>query len=606
MQRLLIANRGEIALRINRSAKKLGIETVLPYVASESGSPYLENFSIVELIPVGGFLDPELLVSIAKKHGCDAIHPGYGFLSESAEFSELVTRSNLTFIGPSAQTMKVLGDKSSARLLARKLGIPISEGYEGDEPENQIDEALVIAGNKIGFPLLIKSAAGGGGRGMRRVSNSLELMDAIQSAKREALTGFGNSKLLLERFFENARHIEVQVIGDSFGDIRQLGERDCSIQRRYQKLIEEAPAAELSDSVRKKLFGFAVEIAKAGGLLGVSTVEFLVNSEQIIFLEVNTRLQVEHTVTEEMLRIDLVELQLLIAQGKKLTDCLPKKMQNRVAIEVRIVAEDNDFIPSTGVIRKLSIPDNVRVEHSLYQGMRVTGEFDSLLAKLIVVGDSRVEAVKKLCAALDAIEIVGVPSNLEFLKEVVRHKDYQEQKLSADFVQKVVDILNARINLKDYAEAAVQALESSNSQETLRLLGVKNPSKSYLATCEGKEFTVESTVNSQSKLKTEVISPNEVIVSDKLVFVRLVHPTSKSQAILLPGDKLLRANLSGKVVSVKCQLGDKVVSGQVLVVIESMKMEHSLKSKVDGVVGKIHVTQGQSVQAKAALVELDA
>lgn len=606
MKKLLIANRGEIALRINRSAKKLGIETVLPYVPSESNSPHLDDFSTIELIPVGGFLDPELLVSIAKKYNCDAIHPGYGFLSESADFSELVTKSDLTFIGPSAQTMRALGDKSSARLLAKTLGIPLSEGYDSDSHAGQTDEALVAAGKKIGFPLLIKAAAGGGGRGMRKVEKLSELLDAIQSAKREALAGFGNAKLLLEKFFENGRHIEVQVIGDSFGEVRQLGERDCSIQRRYQKLIEEAPAPDLGKNIQDKLHSFAVSLAKAGNLLGVSTVEFLVNSKDIIFLEVNTRLQVEHTVTEEMLGIDLVELQLRIAQGEKLNDCLPKKLLNRAAIEVRIVSEDSDFIPSTGVIRKLVLPQDIRIDHALYQGIRVTGEFDSLLAKVIAVGNSRTEAVKKLASALNTIEILGVPTNLDFLKEAIDQKDFLTGKLSGELVFKVVSQLHKRVNLKEYAEAAVQALEQNQSDESLRLIGTRKITQSYLVICGGKEFSVSGSLNLKSKFTTEVLSANEVVVNGKLVFVRVVHPASNSQAKLEAGDRILRANLSGKVVSIKCKLDEKVVSGQVLVVIESMKMEHSLKSRVDGVIGSIYVTEGQSVQAKAELVKIDA
>jgi len=452
--------------------------------------------------------------------------------------------------------------------------------------------------------LLIKAAAGGGGRGMRKVTKTIELLDAIQGARREALAGFGNSKLLLEKFFEDGRHIEVQVIGDSSGDVRQLGERDCSIQRRYQKLIEESPAPNIKAIIRAQLFEHAIKLAHAANLLGVSTVEFLVNSKEIIFLEVNTRLQVEHPVTEEMLGIDLVELQLRMAKGDKLSECLPKKFLSKAAIEVRIVSEGPDFVPTTGVIRELSLPNNIRIEHALFKGLRVTGEFDSLLGKIIAVGDTREAAIKELRAALDDTKIVGLSTNIDFLKQVLEDKDFLAGKPSAQIVEKVAKSLTTKFDLK-YAEAAVYALEQDDT-EPLRLIGENKLSHKYLVTCEGKEFLVSAPVKAQSKFLTKVISPKEVLVEDKLVLLEIIHPTSKLVAGVLAEDRALRASLSGKIISINCAVGEQVKSGQVLVVIESMKMEHSLKVKADGVVKSVYVTQGQSVQAKALLIELDA
>ena len=610
MKRLLIANRGEIALRINRTAKKLGIETVIPYVPSESGSPFLEEFTSSKLIVGGGFLDPELMISLASENNCDAIHPGYGFLSESADFSKKVSDAGIIFVGPSASSMRLLGDKSQARLLAIELGIPLSQGYDSEKPDGQSEEALISAGKKIGFPLLIKAAAGGGGRGMRKVEKAAELPNAIQAARREAQTGFGSSKLLLEKFFENGRHVEVQVIGDSFGDVRQLGERDCTLQRRYQKLIEEAPAPNLSESIRARLFEYSVKLAKSANLVGVSTVEFLVNSSEVIFLEVNTRLQVEHPVTEEMLGIDLVDLQLKVAQGKRLSDCLPEKFLSNCAIEVRVVSEDSEFVPATGIIKGLSLPTGIRIEHALYQGFKITGEFDSLLAKVIAVGETRKAAIKKLKSKLADIKLEGVPTNLDFLNEVLEEKDFLEGHPSVETVKNVSEKLNKRFDIKDYAEAAIRAIESSGDYEPLRLIGQKSPMPSYLASCEGREILLEGgahlDAHAKRKFDSKILSSTEVIVNGKLVTLQAVFPKSKISGEVKAEEKLLKASLAGKVVSINCKVGDKVNFGQVLVVIESMKMEHSLKAQTDGVVKSIYATEGQIVQARTALVEIDA
>ncbi len=607
-KRLLIANRGEIAARIIRTASRLGIETVLPFVPSDSASPNLELATITELIPPGGFLNPELMVEIGRKHECSAVHPGYGFLSESAEFSDLVTKGGMKFVGPTAHSMRLLGDKSQARALAEKLEIPISSGYDSTDLGGQTDEELFQAGIKIGFPLLIKSALGGGGRGMRKVLSKDELLESIQSARREATSGFGEAKLLLEKYFERGRHIEVQIVGDSSGAVRHLTERDCSLQRRYQKLIEESPAPGIDQKFKEKLFAYSIKLGKEAKLEGVSTVEFLVNpkSQSCIFLEVNTRLQVEHPVTEECLGIDLVEVQLRVASGEKLETILPKKFSKNASIEVRIVSEDAEFIPSTGTIFELKFPKNIRIEHALTEGTRISGEFDSLLAKIISVGKDRGAAIKNLSVALDNTLIRGIPTNIEFLKEILKDEEFIEGELSSDLVTKVSTKISEKFDINALGNAAVWAVRDSlKSEESLRLIGLKEAIVDYLVSCEGKEVAIKSSDIKPSSFRFIVLNDREVIVHNKLVTVQPIYPTPEPVTGGKKGDLIVRASLSGKVISVKCKEGQEVKTGQVLVILESMKMEHSFKAKADGIIKQIYVKEGEPVQAKSPMVELE-
>ena len=616
MKRLFIANRGEVAARIIRTASLLGIETVLPYVPSESSSPVRALATHSALIPPGGYLDAALMVEVAKNTGCDALHPGYGFLSESADFSRLVGEAGIVFVGPSPESMRLLGDKAEARKLARSLGVPVAEGVE---PEDQSDENLFQKAKEIGFPLLIKSAAGGGGRGMRKVLLEGDLLESLRAAKREALAGFGNPTLLLERFFENSRHVEVQIIGDGSGAVAHLFERDCTIQRRYQKLIEESPAPRLSPSILSQLYDYSVKLGQAGGLRGLSTVEFLVNpaTEEVIFLEVNCRLQVEHPVTEEILGADLVELQLRVADGEPLQTVLRTPQPCGAAIEVRVVAEDRDFLPSIGSIYRLKLPKDIRIEHTLSEGMRITGEFDSLLAKVIARGATREQALQRLGLALEKIEISGISTNLEFLRSALQSLDFTAGKHSSTTINQIQSTAEDEQQLASRVVAATQFLLTLRESQGLRVLGRPNLVRVYTATIEGREFRVEtSTLHGQWMIyvngnqsfsaqdPVQLINEREALVGRTLVTLKPEFPRASGARVAGAEEAIIRAGLSGRVANVRVNVGDRVTAGQVVVVIESMKMEHSMKASSDGIVSRVLVKTSEIVQARAPLVEI--
>jgi 3-methylcrotonyl-CoA carboxylase alpha subunit len=600
-RRLFIANRGEIAARIARTAKALGYAVILPYVPSERRALSCELADFPVLIPPGGFLDGELLVRVAKRHQATHLHPGYGFLSESAAFAALVESSGIIFVGPTPVSMEQLGDKAAARELAQKLNIPVSAGYNGS---NQDLSHLIKEARRLKFPLLIKAAAGGGGRGMRKVPDESALEEALLSARREAESAFGDGRLILERFFENARHVEVQIIGDGEGNCIHLYERDCTVQRRYQKLIEEAPAFGVScvEALREA----AVSLGKAVQIRGVSTVEFLVSGEEFIFLEVNTRLQVEHPVSEEILGLDLVALQLQISSGESV---LPERIAppSNHAIEVRIVAEDpyEHFRPSLGEIYQLTVPPGCRFETGYRAGDRITGEFDSLVAKVIVSSATRDGAIDGMLKALSRFRCVGIETNLPFLIETLSADRFRQGELAADLAEEIIKTLGKREPDVALAISALHALASSCYRETL-------PEQLYRVTHRGEmtEVRVRYLPGGQIELNNEVY-PAELqeltplpaggfLFSDEYLEIERVFPSADAQdaagEILSP--------LSGRILQLLVKPGDHVRPGDVVVVIDSMKMENKVKSPSSGIVDRCLVKPGDVVSSRQILIHL--
>jgi acetyl-CoA carboxylase biotin carboxylase subunit len=437
---LLIANRGEIALRVIRSAKEMGIKTVAVYSDVDKNMPFVRAADVA--VSIGGkasresYLEMHKILQVCKKHAVDAVHPGYGFLSENAEFAELLEKEGVILVGPSSFSMKVMGDKLSAKAAVKKFSVPVVPGSEG-ALENHL-EVLELA-KTIGYPVLLKASAGGGGKGMRVVHSDEELQSAFERATGEAQASFGNGAVFVEKYLQNPKHIEIQLLADSFGNTVYLFERDCSIQRRHQKVVEEAPSAILSDELRKKMGESAVNVAKACNYLGAGTVEFMVDADRnFYFLEMNTRLQVEHPVTEMITGLDLVKEQIKVAQGEKLSFTQADLKIDGHAIEVRVNAEDvlNDFAPDSGILRFYETPKGhgVRVDDGFERGGEVSVYYDSMIAKLIVHAPTRPEAIEKMLRAIDEYKIVGVKTTLPLAQFVLKHSSFVSGEYGTSFI----------------------------------------------------------------------------------------------------------------------------------------------------------------------------
>ena len=465
IRKLFIANRAEIALRIVRTASRLGIETVVPWHRQDRAGPaLLAATGSVEVFgepPVAAWLDAQAMIRAARQSGCDAIHPGYGFLSENAAFAQAVADAGLVFVGPPAGVIELMGDKISARRFAVQHDVPVTPSAdEADDPASFAERA-----RSIGFPLLIKGAAGGGGKGMQIVRREQELAAAIDIARAESQRYFGDGRLFAERFVERPRHIEVQVFGDSHGHVIHLGERECSIQRRFQKLIEESPAPGLPPALRERICAAAVRLASAAGYVNAGTVECIVSPEgEFFFLEMNTRLQVEHPVTEMVTGLDLVELQLRVAQGEALGIAQAQVTSAGHAIECRILAEDADagFVPDTGRVLLLHAPQGpgVRFDVGVTEGAPVTADFDSMLAKLVVHGADRRLAISRMRTALAETTMLGVTINNDFLARVLQHPAFAQGETDTGFLERHRDAL-APAALTDGERHALLAVAAS-------------------------------------------------------------------------------------------------------------------------------------------------
>ncbi|PJZ47905.1 acetyl-CoA carboxylase biotin carboxylase subunit [Leptospira saintgironsiae] len=444
IKRLLIANRGEISLRIQKTCKRLGIETVAVYSDADKDAPFVKaadfSFYLGESEPSKSYLVIPNILKAIKETGADSVHPGYGFLSEKAEFARELSKAGISFLGPKPETVDLMGDKIRSRAAMEKARVPVVPGYEGDSQEHSV---LLKEAERIGFPVMIKASAGGGGKGMKRVFSKEEFLPALESAQREAGNAFGDARVFLEKYIINPRHIEVQVFGDSSGKVIHLFERECSIQRRHQKVVEESPAPNLPSELKQKICDVAVKAASSIGYIGAGTVEFILGEDgAFYFLEMNTRLQVEHPVTESVTGFDLVEWQIRIAEGvsiEKLTEG-KSPSQSGHAIEVRLYAEDpeNEFLPSIGKIELARFPEvqNLRVDSGVVTGSEVSLYYDPMLAKVIGIGKTREEARKNLIAGLEDTIVFGPITNLNYLKAILEHSEFVNGNTNTHFLEK--------------------------------------------------------------------------------------------------------------------------------------------------------------------------
>jgi 3-methylcrotonyl-CoA carboxylase alpha subunit len=659
-ERLLIANRGEIACRVMKTARRLGIRTIAVYSDADVDALHVrladEAWAIGPPPAQQSYLNIEKIVETALSANADAIHPGYGFLAENPEFAECCLNAGLIFIGPSPRTMRIMGSKARAKSLMESVGAPVVPGYHGEATDAT---TLADAAGRIGFPLLVKASAGGGGRGMRVVTSPDQLASAIASAEREAYASFGDGRLLLEKYLESPRHIEVQIFGDSKGDAISFSERDCSIQRRHQKIVEETPAPLLSTSLSQNMREVATVAAKAIGYVGAGTVEFLVQREQFYFLEMNTRLQVEHPVTEMIFGQDLVEWQLRIACGEDLPLSQKNLTMRGCAIEVRICAEDplRDFLPSVGIIERFLLPHQgaaIRVDAGVQCGDRVTQYYDSLIAKLIVWGINREDAVRRIKAALDAFETVGIATNLDFLRAIVHDARFKAGKYDTEFIKRNFDELivasQAKSDRMTIVAAGVAAWFDELRRREHTLAGEEGDETSPWALADGwrmleepsceLDFLVDgealkARVNpfSPTSFSIEFERKNALIRFEMLdARVRLwmeglsfdlgVQYRSSGLVIISNGrnhyldyidplrcalgengeDVQLLAPLPGRIIRVYVRAGDRVSKGAQLVTIEAMKMEINLSAPKDGVVERILCAEGDMTREGSELI----
>jgi 3-methylcrotonyl-CoA carboxylase alpha subunit len=469
--KILIANRGEIALRVIQTAKKMGIKTVTIFTEEEKSLPHAyagdESHSLGSGALRDTYLNQELIISLAKKSGADAIHPGYGFLSEKADFAKKVMEAGIIFIGPTPEAISLMGDKKTSKIKIQELDVPSIPGYHG---ENQNPEFLSVKAKEIGFPVLIKASAGGGGKGMRIVENEAEFISALDGAKREALNAFSDDTVLIEKYIKSPRHIEIQVMSDAHGNHLHLFERECSIQRRYQKIIEESPSTAVSADLRNKMTEAALKITRGINYLGAGTVELILDTDgKFYFLEMNTRLQVEHPVTEMVTGLDLVRLQILVASGEKLPISQADVRQLGHAIEVRLYAEDpdNNFLPSIGTISKIGSTHlrHVRLDSGYVDGNEVSIAFDPMLAKLIAFGETRDEAIKTMDLALNDIVFLGkgIKTNRSYLKRILKTEEFKKGLTYTHFVNTYADKLRPTNPTNDEFALAIAAYLFSKS-----------------------------------------------------------------------------------------------------------------------------------------------
>ncbi|HEU0291869.1 MAG TPA: acetyl-CoA carboxylase biotin carboxylase subunit [Anaerolineales bacterium] len=475
LKKILIANRGEIAIRIMRACKELGIRTVAVYSDADKDALHASAQHADEAVHIGAaspkesYLNVDVLIRAALSSNADAIHPGYGFLSENASFAAAVASAHLTFIGPSADSIRAMGDKAQSKILMKRAGVPTVPGYEGLESETDFKNAA----QELGYPVLVKAAAGGGGKGMRVVNQESELNESIESARREALNAFGDERMLIEKYLPNSHHIEFQIVGDQHGQLVHLFERECSVQRRHQKIIEETPSPLLTPQLRDEMGAAAVRAAKAVNYYNAGTIEFIVDPDTLTFyfLEMNTRLQVEHPVTELTAGLDLVQWQIRVAAGEHFPYEQAQLSQRGHAIECRVYAEDpaNGFLPSTGKLLQYIEPrgPGIRVDSGFTAGNEVTHFYDPLLAKLIVHGEFRELAIQKMQAALREFIVHGVVTNIDFMQSVLSHPDFASGKVTTRWVEKTLESDSLLSNMREQAPALQSLIAAALADLTI-------------------------------------------------------------------------------------------------------------------------------------------
>ena len=621
---VLVANRGEIARRVFATARRMGLETVAVFSEADAGAAHVSDADRAVLIgPAAAresYLVPEQIIAAAKATGAEAIHPGYGFLSENAEFADAVVAAGLIWIGPPSAAIRAMGLKDAAKTLMQKAGVPVTPGYLS---QDQAPETLAREAARIGFPVLIKAVAGGGGKGMRRVDDAADFEAALGACQREARASFGDDRVLLETYVTRPRHIEVQVFGDTHGHVVHLYERDCSLQRRHQKVIEEAPAPGMDAATRKAVTDAAVKAAKAVNYVGAGTVEFIADASQglrpdrIWFMEMNTRLQVEHPVTEMVTGLDLVEWQLRVAAGEPLP-CTQKEIRlTGHAVEARLYAESpsNGFLPSTGLLEHFELPPTVRADTGVEAGGEVTPFYDPMIAKLIAHAETRELALAELAEACDGVEVWPVKTNAGFLARCLEQPDFIAGDLDTGFIERNLAELTAAPEpspaaLSAAAEAAMVVDETlaPDASPWRDLAGFRlnaGPETTVRLFFAGKPVIADAaeTAAPRSVLLTDA---DEIVVFEAgEAFVFLSHPPS-AEDLGAATDGQIRSPMPGKVTGLSVKAGDKVTKGQALLTLEAMKMEHALTAPFDGAVETVAVTLGAQVSEGATLIKLSA
>ena len=637
---ILIANRGEIACRVMETARAMGVRTVAVYSDADRGAKHVQMADVAVHIggaaPAESYLRGDAIIAAALETGAQGIHPGYGFLSENPEFVAAVEAAGLTFIGPSAEAIRAMGLKDAAKALMEEAGVPVVPGYHG---ANQDAEHLAGAAEAIGYPVLIKAVAGGGGKGMRLVERPEDFADALASAQGEAATAFGNSDVLIEKFVQQPRHIEVQVFGDGERAVH-LFERDCSLQRRHQKVIEEAPAPGMTDEVRAAMGQAAVRAAEAIGYKGAGTVEFIVDgsdglrTDEFWFMEMNTRLQVEHPVTEAITGVDLVEWQLRVASGEGLPKAQDDLEISGHAFEARLYAEDvpKGFLPATGRLAHLAFPHGARADSGVRTGDEISPFYDPMIAKLITHGPSRAAALRKLSRALEHCEVAGTVTNLAFLGALAGHEGFAKGEVDTGLIARDLDalVVAPQAGMHEVALAGLAALDLLEAVAPATGFALWAPlRRAVQLRHEGEELSVY--VHSRGadahdvEIGEEVIEARrvggrwmlggqvapKVVVTGDLVTVfsqyglafEVVDPLARDA--MAGGDMdLIEAPMPGLVKAVLAQPGQQVAEGDRLAVLEAMKMEHSLLAARDGTVEAVLVEEGAQVEAGAALIKL--
>jgi len=634
MLSLLVANRGEIARRIFRSARDMGVRCVAVYVDADAEAPFVtEADDAVRL--VDGYLDGAAIIAAARSAGAEAVHPGYGFLAENAGFAQAVIDAGLTWVGPNPEVIASMGDKLAAKRIALAADVPTLPS--SDDP---------TAADAVGYPLLVKASAGGGGKGMRIVESPDDLGESVSAAKREALGGFGDDTVFLERYVASSRHVEIQILGDAHGNLVHLGERECSIQRRHQKIIEESPSPVVDDAMRAAMGDAAIRLGEAMGYQSAGTVEFLVDdtTREFFFLEVNTRLQVEHPVTEEVTGIDLVREQLRVADGESLGYTQADIGFSGFAIEARLYAEDPAacFLPAIGTLDAYEPAPTpaVRWDTGVQQGSEVTVNFDPMLAKVIASGPTRREAAGRLALALERMHLGGVTTNRDFLASVLRTEAFLGGDTTTDFIDRVQPLLANRLSEQELHRVGVVAalwLQGKNRVHSGVLAGMPSgyrnsrmPQQRTVFQCEGEEVVVEYSSNrdgsfrvgsddvarihgwTESSIDVEVggrRAVSRVTEAGARLYVQTPRGTATLERVsrfTVPGSELgtggFVAPMPGVVLEVRVKAGDTVTAGQTLVILEAMKMEHHMNAPADGLVESVLVAAGDQVENGAELL----
>ena len=653
---LLVANRGEIALRVMKTARRMGLETVAVYSEADAGAPHVQFADkAIEIgpAPVGeSYLNQEALLEAIKASGADAVHPGYGFLSENADFAKAVEDAGAIFVGPPEGAIDVMGDKARSKRAMIEAGVPCIPGYEGEE---QSDSHFETAAKAIGFPVMVKASAGGGGRGMRMVHKAEDLNSALKLARSEAENAFGSGDLILEKAILQPRHVEIQVFGDAHGNIIHLGERDCSVQRRHQKVLEEAPCPVMTPDLREAMGNAAVEAAQAVDYVGAGTVEFLLDADRnFYFLEMNTRLQVEHPVTEMVTGLDLVELQIRVARGEALPLAQDQVELCGHAIEARIYAEDPgaDFLPSTGPVHQWVAPsgDGIRVDAGIQTGSEVSPFYDAMVAKLIAYGRNREEALTRLSRALEQTAFFGPDNNIDFLADAVSQDAFAKGEATTAFVGETYgdagfetaiasddDLAIASVIEHVTARSASHALALNIPDELLdwsstaprpsmavfergdELLSLRvTPHSANHYQVSGPEIDLEIEVSDTSPhgfsatLDGLPVNYRYHLGSDGLIFLQQgavsYRLTNKVRQRAGSEDEMgggrVAAPMHGRLLEIAVNAGDRVKAGDRLAVLEAMKMQHEITAEIDGTVAGIHAEAGTQIGADDLILEI--